>query len=115
MKTPRRATSAGVRSNFKQTGETAMNVARPDAASIIRGLGGNERTGMCRCPVSSNHAHGDRKPSLHVSDGRKGVVLKCFVGCKFEAIRGALQAKGLWPTSKQRTTRPTTTPRHDYE
>ena len=39
------------------------------AAEIIAGLGGNPATGMCRCP-----AHDDKKPSLHVSRWRNGVV-----------------------------------------
>jgi hypothetical protein len=36
------------------------------------------------------HAHGDRHPSLHISEGRDGrVLLKCFAGCTIESICAA--------------------------
>ena len=66
-----------------------------DAAHLllIRALGGNERTGMCRCP-----AHDDVEPSLCVSAGSKvPVVLHCFSGCTFERVSDALRRKDLWP------------------
>ncbi len=45
-----------------------------------------------RCP-GPLHAHGDRHPSLHISEGRNGrVLLKCFAGCATESI---LVATGL--------------------
>lgn len=64
-----------------------------DAHAIARALGGKwyGRYGMCRCP-----AHGDRKPSLSVSDGADGRLLaKCFVGCSFPDIAAALRGLGL--------------------
>lgn len=67
------------------------------AATIIAALGGNQRSGMCRCP-----AHDDRNPSLHVSDGRKGVVFFCHAGCSQQAVMGALQKQGLLPTRRDR-------------
>ena len=43
-----------------------------------------------RCP-----AHDDRNPSLSVAEGDGGKVLvTCFAGCTFEAIRDALVAPG---------------------
>ncbi|ESZ69538.1 hypothetical protein X727_16825 [Mesorhizobium sp. L103C119B0] len=61
------------------------------ANEIITKLGGNERTGMCRCP-----AHDDQNPSLHVSNGRKGVVVRCHAGCSQENVIAALRQHGLW-------------------
>jgi len=44
------------------------------AAEIIRRLGGNPHTGMCRCP-----AHDDQHPSLKVQGGERqgSVSLSC--------------------------------------
>ncbi len=64
-----------------------------DARSIVLALGGkwHGRYGLCRCP-----AHGDRTPSLSLSDSRNGRLLaKCFAGCDFLAIRDALHGLGL--------------------
>lgn len=64
-----------------------------DARGIVLALGGKwyGRYGLCRCP-----AHGDRKPSLSVSDGADGRLLaKCFVGCSFPDIAAALRGLGL--------------------
>jgi putative DNA primase/helicase len=71
-----------------------------DASTIIRALGGDGATGMCRCP-----AHDDKNPSLKVSDGTGGKVLvKCFAGCTQDAVIGSLRARGLWG-SRHRDTR----------
>jgi putative DNA primase/helicase len=43
---------------------------------------------VARCP-----AHDDKKASLSINDGEKGVVLKCFVGCTLAAICEALSIK----------------------
>jgi putative DNA primase/helicase len=43
---------------------------------------------ICRCP-----GHKDHKPSLSISEGRKGVVLKCHAGCNVDAITAALGIK----------------------
>jgi P4 family phage/plasmid primase-like protien len=42
----------------------------------------------CRCP-----AHDDQTASLSISEGRDGLLLKCFAGCTFEAITSALGVK----------------------
>lgn len=73
------------------------------AAAIIAALGGNQRNGMCRCP-----AHDDRKPSLHVSDGRKGVVFFCHAGCSQEAVMEAFQQRGLLRAKRNRVRLPST-------
>jgi putative DNA primase/helicase len=47
---------------------------------------------MCSCP-----AHEDENPSLHVSDGQKGVVVvKCHARCSQEHVLEALRSKGIW-------------------
>jgi|GEM_PF-1895541 len=68
-----------------------MKIQNKSALSIIRGLKGNQTTGMCRCP-----AHDDEKPSLKVCDGRKGVLVRCYAGCEQDAVIAALKNKGLW-------------------
>lgn len=71
------------------------------AAAIIRALGGNLSTSMCKCP-----AHDDRKPSLHVSEGQNGKPLvKCHAGCTQEAVIAALKQKGTWQSVHNRQTR----------
>jgi hypothetical protein len=44
---------------------------------------------MARCP-----AHPDRRPSLSIRKGDRGVLLHCFAGCAYRAILAAL---GLTP------------------
>lgn len=64
-----------------------------DVRAITLALGGKwyGRYGLCRCPV-----HGDRKPSLSLSNGNDGRLLaKCFVGCSFPDIAAALRGLGL--------------------
>ena len=71
----------------------------PTAAEIVQALGGNPRTGMCRCPC-----HDDKKPSLCVKTGDNGKpIFKCFAGCEFEAIRDALRLRGIWPNGGKAT------------
>ena len=43
---------------------------------------------ICLCP-----AHEDKSPSLSLSEGRKGVLLKCHAGCTLVAITAALGVK----------------------
>lgn len=43
---------------------------------------------ICRCP-----AHEDNSPSLSVSEGRKGILLKCHAGCTLDDITAALEIK----------------------
>lgn len=43
---------------------------------------------MVKCP-----AHADGSPSLQVSEGEQGILLKCFGGCPTEAVVGALGLK----------------------
>ena len=64
-----------------------------DARTIVLALGGKWHGlyGLCRCP-----AHGDRTPSLSLSDGSNGRLLaKCHTGCNFAAIMEALRGLGL--------------------
>jgi putative DNA primase/helicase len=64
------------------------------AADLARALGGRRigRGWIARCP-----AHDDRDPSLSIADGIDGrVLVTCFAGCSWAAIRDALYASSLW-------------------
>lgn len=57
------------------------------AEDFVAGLPGAKKNGKgwyACCP-----AHDDRKASLLVSDGEKGIVLKCFTGCEAKDIAAA--------------------------
>jgi putative DNA primase/helicase len=48
---------------------------------------------VARCP-----AHADRTPSLSIREAEDGrLLLHCFAGCDWGAIRDALAARSLWP------------------
>jgi hypothetical protein len=64
-----------------------------EAQRITAALGGKwyRRYGVARCP-----AHGDRKPSLSLSDGLGGRLLAhCKTGCSFHEVLGALRRLGI--------------------
>lgn len=64
-----------------------------EAQRITRALGGKwyGRYGMARCP-----AHGDKTPSLSLSDGPQGRLLAhCKTGCGFPAVLDALRGLGI--------------------
>ncbi len=64
-----------------------------EAQRITRALQGkwHGRYGLARCP-----AHGDRKPSLSLSDGAGGRLLaRCMTGCDFPSILDALRGLGI--------------------
>jgi hypothetical protein len=64
---------------------------------IIDFLGGDRRSGMCRCPC-----HDDQTPSLSVANGdRVAVLVRCFAGCSWRAIVAYLRAHGAWPSSSE--------------
>lgn len=46
-----------------------------------------------RCP-GPLHQHGDRHPSLQITEGEKAILLKCWPGCSLEEI---CQALGIEP------------------
>ena len=57
---------------------------------------------MVRCPNKQAHAHGDRTPSLSVSEGKIGVLLLyCHAGCEHAEVRAAL---GLPPPRRAKAT-----------
>ena len=57
-----------------------------DVLGRLKGVRANGRDKwMACCP-----AHDDKDASLSVSQGRDGVLMKCFAGCEFPAICGAL-------------------------
>src|SRR5262245_46126335 len=49
----------------------------------VKAAGQGRWTARCPCPA---HARGDRRPSLSIAVGEKGVVLKCFTGCDTKDI-----------------------------
>lgn len=79
-----------------------MNIANScpqgnTVVAIIKALGGNLVTGMCKCP-----AHDDHTPSLHVSEGRnEKPLLYCHAGCSQEAVLKAVRARGLWSSKRE--------------
>jgi putative DNA primase/helicase len=65
------------------------------AATLAKSLGGRrgESSWVARCP-----AHDDRHPSLSIAEGADGrLLLRCFAGCSWSAIKTALEARSLWP------------------
>ncbi len=70
------------------------------AEELARALGAplhrTSRGVMVRCPV-----HADRTPSLAIGESSDGhILLHCFAGCTFAAVRNALRARGMWPESQ---------------
>lgn len=55
----------------------------PDARKSRNGKGWK-----CKCPV-----HDDRKPSLSISEGDKGIVMICRAGCRTEDVVNAIGMK----------------------
>lgn len=69
------------------------------AQGLAEALGGN-RSGdgwLARCP-----AHDDRKASLSLRDGERGVLVKCHASCAREAVIAALRERGLWSAPSTR-------------
>jgi uncharacterized protein DUF3631/DNA primase RepB-like protein len=65
-----------------------------NAPDIIKGLGGDTKTGDCRCPVPGHgQGRGDRKPSLWISPVGEGI--KCHAGCTYKEVISAITAKGI--------------------
>lgn len=59
------------------------------AAQVYKYLGGIKTAGgyLCHCPVAHHgKGKGDRRPSLSVSDGDRGLKVHCFAGCSTEDI-----------------------------
>lgn len=74
------------------------------AASIVKSLGGEWKPSgaMCRCP-----AHDDRRPSLSVRVGERGILFKCFAGCAtVEVIRALRGDRQRIPSSEIGCTMP---------
>jgi putative DNA primase/helicase len=65
------------------------------AREVTASLGGrwHGSYGTACCP-----SHPDRSPSLSICSGADGrLLIRCFAGCEFTAIRDALADRGLWP------------------
>lgn len=75
-----------------------------NAQSITKDVGGkwHGSYGLCHCP-GPNHAHGDKHPSLQVSDGEQEVMVHCFAGCDWREVKSILRSRGLLPASDDNT------------
>lgn len=64
-----------------------------NAESLARALDARRSGGVwfARCP-----AHNDGTPSLAITDGKAGVLVRCHGGCPQEAVIDALKRRGLW-------------------
>jgi hypothetical protein len=62
------------------------------ALQLTRALGGRwyGGYGMARCVV-----HDDSNPSLSITDGKRGLILKCFAGCDWRDLRDEFRRRGL--------------------
>jgi hypothetical protein len=67
------------------------NYKAAEVAAMLHGRA--EGSGyLCRCPVPTHgKGRGDRRPSLGVSDGRRGVVFYCFAGCSHDQVAAAIE------------------------
>jgi hypothetical protein len=82
------------------------------AEALTASLGGkwHGSYGKASCPVSANHSHGDRTPSLTINNGRDvPIVVKCHAGCDSREIIFQLDARGLWPRDDTPFTAPVLT------
>lgn len=71
------------------------------AHAVAQILGGRRegRGYLCHCPVKTHgKQRGDKRPSLSVNDGDKGVILHCFAGCDPRDVIAAI--KGLSPDTR---------------
>ena len=48
--------------------------------------------GTARCPV-----HDDKRPSLSIRDGDRGILVKCHTGCDGQAVIDELKRRNFWP------------------
>ena len=65
-----------------------------DIAKIL-GNGKEQKSGdgwLTCCP-----AHGDKNPSLSVTDSADGIAVHCHAGCGYQAVKDELRARGLLP------------------
>jgi hypothetical protein len=63
------------------------------AAEIAAALGGEHRSGVwwrCRCPV-----HNSRGATLALRDGERGLIVKCWAGCRRHDVVAELRRLGL--------------------
>jgi hypothetical protein len=68
-----------------------------DFLGRLEGVRKNASGWMARCPL-----HGDQRQSLGVSQGEKGIVLKCFAGCETKDVLAelGLKERDLFPSER---------------
>lgn len=84
-----------------------------ESQRITAALGGKwyRRYGVARCP-----AHGDRRPSLTLSDGPNGRLLAhCKTGCSFADVLAALRGLGIVEAGRLPQTDPAELARYQEE
>jgi hypothetical protein len=60
-------------------------------------LAARQGKGATHCPVPGHgQGHGDRSPSLQVSDGDRAPIWKCHAGCSRDAVAEELRRRGLY-------------------
>lgn len=85
---------------FPMPGETltALECGRAACACHLSARRGH---GLTHCPVPGHgQGHGDRGPSLQVSEGRDKPLFKCFAGCESADVVAALKTLGLYPNGE---------------
>lgn len=82
--------------------------ADPSAEHIAKALGGSKVGGqwLCKCP-----SHEDKRPSLSIRDGARGVIINCLAGCDFRTVRDTLRQMGIMPEFRPGSTSAAAAPR----
>ncbi len=81
----------------------SSSTPRIDAQTIAKALTGGKKKGagwVACCP-----AHGDKTPSLSITDGDNGPVWNCLAGCTKTQVTDALKARGIWGQWQDKPTR----------
>ncbi|MDO8323078.1 MAG: toprim domain-containing protein [Phenylobacterium sp.] len=88
--------------------------AAADVAKRLHGTPLPQGGWLCRCPLPGHgKGHGDRRPSLSVTEGEHAILLHCFAGCDTRDILDHLRRAGILddrdaaPRSRPSLARPT--------
>jgi hypothetical protein len=72
----------------------AARIAQALAGKRAQRLGDNSY--LVPCPVPSHgKGRGDRRPSLHIADGDKRLLVRCYAGCDPRDVLDVLRRRGL--------------------
>jgi hypothetical protein len=74
--------------------KSAARIAQALAGRRARRVAGGGY--LVPCPVPSHgQGRGDRRPSLHIADGDKRLLVRCYAGCDPRDVLGELRRRGL--------------------